>query len=71
MRGLPNREDLGSWARVCRSRRETVKGDRRGALSRVLNFLPKAAESPGGLAKSGSEVVTFGMSFSAVSEVMV
>lgn len=50
-----------------------MKGGRlkRGALSRGLNFLPKAAESPGGLAKSGSNVVTFGMSVSAVSEVMV
>ena len=69
----PNWEDFGSWARGCRSRRGAVKGGRlkRGALSRGLNFLPKAAESPGGLAKSGSNVVTFGMSVSAVSEVMV
>lgn len=32
----------------------------RGALSGGLNFLPKAVESPGGLAKPRSDMVTFG-----------
>lgn len=40
----------------------------RGVLSRGLSFLPEAVGIPGGLARPGSDVVTFGMS---VCEVVV
>lgn len=59
--GLPVGEDLGIWARGCRGRRGVVQGGSLewGSLSRCSNFLPKAVESPGGLAKPWGDVVTF------------
>lgn len=58
--GFPNREDCGSWVQGCRGRRGAAEGGRleQSALSKGLNFLPKAMESPGGLAELGSDMVT-------------
>lgn len=54
--GLPSAEGHGELRKGA--------GPEQGALSGGLSFLSKAVESPEGLVKLGSDMVTFGMSVS-------